>query len=336
MFDDILKFQHGIEKRANALSLQMVNELNKSFTIITGKLAALEEKYLRKDFDEETFARRKALLEHQREEVEKVLKGVYSRLKDQIKEAGQDVFQATTTSTIQIMNSALGLSVSFFHLDEKHVQAWFETATVEGLVLNEWLEKLERNAVDRIISAQRQAMIRGASVSQTVKLLREQGFEGSYKGLQGLARTMMHSASHVAREKTIQQGYNDLIEGWEYVSTLDSRTCLVCGADDGKIFKLDAKKPSLPRHWRCRCCYIPKLKPMKGVPDVETSRPAVAGDEVKRFRGNYQGWMRHMLDKDPDFVKEVLGPKRFELFKAGKLTLDNMVTDGRITRLSRL
>jgi hypothetical protein len=35
-------------------------------------------------------------------------------------------------------------------------------------------------------------------------------------------------------------------------------------------------------------------------------------------------------------VRRVLGKTRFELFKAGKLSLSGMVTDGRIKKLSEL
>jgi hypothetical protein len=47
-------------------------------------------------------------------------------------------------------------------------------------------------------------------------------------------------------------------------------------------------------------------------------------------------WLKQQLDKDPDFVKSVLGPTRFELFKKGKISLSAMSTHGRIKRLSEL
>jgi uncharacterized protein with gpF-like domain len=42
-----------------------------------------------------------------------------------------------------------------------------------------------------------------------------------------------------------------------YLATLDGRTCLVCGPDDGRLFKRDEPRPSLPRHINCRCVYVP-------------------------------------------------------------------------------
>ena len=58
--------------------------------------------------------------------------------------------------------------------------------------------------------------------------------------------------------------------------------------------------------------------------------------DVDFFHGTYQEWMRRQLEEDPAFVRKVLGPARFELFKSGKLTLDKMVTAGKIKKLSDL
>lgn len=344
MFDEFLKFSHSVEKRANALTSEMIKELEACREALTGKLASLEDRYLKREFNDETYSRRKKLLEHQRSETEKVLSGVYRNIQVQVEEAGQDVIQATTKHAISTMNNALDLSVKFFHLDETAVKAWVETSSVEGLVLNDWLKKLESNAVDRIIKCQRQAMLQGLSVGQATKLLRENGFEGSYSGLQGLSRTLLHSAANYSREKTLIQGFDRYIQGWRYCATLDSRSCIACASLDGQIYKKDELKPNLPLHFRCRCTYIPEIKPLvvKGV-EVKFprgDRPAVTGSgadyKVERWKGDYNSWLKHMLEKDEAFVKDVLGKTRFDLFKSGKLSLDGMVSEGKIIKLSDL
>jgi len=342
IYDEFLKFQHRVDQRANALALQMIKELEASRETIIGKLAALQDKYLRKEFSEESYARKKALLIHQRAEVQKVLVSVYDKVRDHIKEAADDVFKATQTHTVDVMNEAFGLSISFYHLDESAVQAWFETSTVEGLVLNEWLEKLEAGAADRIIKVQRQAMIEGLSVGQTVKMLREKGFEGSYTGLSGLARTSLMSAANQARYQTLTENFSDNIDGWMHVSTLDSRTCLPCAASDGIVYGVYEKLPPLPMHWNCRCCYIPLIKaPKNSIIEQVFKKLDKTGERASEFgpvpsRMNYNSWLRSMLDEDPQFVRSVLGKGRYELFREGKITLDSMVTDGRVKRLSEL
>ena len=150
MVNDILKFQHRVDQRANALAQEMLKTLNASRETVIGKLASLQDRFIKGDFNEETFKRKKAFLAHQRAEVEKVIEEVYAEIKSHVSSSGQDVISATVSHTIKTMNKATGLDFSFFHLDEPLVQSWFETSTVEGLVINDWLSKLESNTVDRI------------------------------------------------------------------------------------------------------------------------------------------------------------------------------------------
>ena len=118
---------------------------------------------------------------------------------------------------------------------------------------------MERQSADRIVQAGRQAMVEGMTVQQTARLLRQKGIEGSRPQIESVARTYLLSAANYAREQTIEAMGSDLEFSWRYVAALDGRTCPICGADDGKIFKRNGERPSLPRHINCRCVYVPDL-----------------------------------------------------------------------------
>lgn len=355
LIDEILKHQHKVEMRANELGRAMFKELMAVRSKVVGMLMDLEDDILKRDFVDETLERRKRFLEYQRAEIEKVLAQVYDdACAPLIIEATSDVIKATSIATTGAMNAVLRVSKPFYKLDKKYVEAWFESATVEGLVLNEWLAKIEQAAVDRILKVQRQSMIEGLSVKKMASIMRKRGFEGSRPGVANLARTLLHSASHHARDKVITERFRDDIKGWQYVATLDGRTCLVCGGDDGKFFKVGDPKPSLPQHWSCRCCYAPVPKDMPGLPDIEETRPAVKHSartvhhrdgststkftvaQVEQSTESYNQWLRRQLREDPGFVRSILGKGRFELFKRGKLSLNRMVTNGRLKNLSEL
>jgi len=361
ILDDTLKLHHRIDQRGNQLAADMAEVLEESRVSILGKLSRLQDKILKGEYMDEPASRRKALLEAQRGEIERLLEDVYSGMKDKLQEAGEDVIQAVGLSTTTTMNAAVGLSVSFARLPKEAVVSWFEMSTVDGLLINDWLKKLEQTAVDRIVASGRQAMIEGLGAQSTARLMRRKGIEGSVPGLEGLARTWLQSAAHYAREETIKRDFDDLVVGWKYSATLDRRTCLICGPTDGKIFKKDESRPVLPRHWRCRCTYIPLPKTWRELgldrdEMEEGTRPAVkhSGRTVRHRDGStstkfkvesvehvpqsmtYQSWMKGQLDKDPDFVKSVLGKTRFELFKEGKIELKTMSVNGRIKRLSEL
>jgi hypothetical protein len=130
------------------------------------------------------------------------------------------------------------------------------------------------------------------------------------------------------------------------VATPDRRTCPVGGSVDGWFYKLGESKPVLPQHWSCRCCYVSVPKEMPGLEHIETARPAVKHslrtvfhrdgststkftvEDVEHTNETYQGWLKRMAKEDSAFVESVLGKRKAELFKAGKLTLSRMAVEG--------
>jgi hypothetical protein len=106
---------------------------------------------------------------------------------------------------------------------------------------------------------------------------------------------------------------------------------------DGHKFDVkDEEKPVLPLHWSCRCTYIPI--PKDPLLKLTEKGPAATkgGEKVEFTTENYNQWLRRQVTEDPEFLKDVLGPARFELFKEGKISLSAMSTHGRIKRLSEL
>jgi hypothetical protein len=87
-------------------------------------------------------------------------------LPDHLKDAGEDTILASATFTTDTLNENLSLKVSKFKLDKDIVEAWFQTSTVDGLLVNDWLSKLEKNTADKTISIARQSLIEGRSAPQ--------------------------------------------------------------------------------------------------------------------------------------------------------------------------
>lgn len=78
----------------------------------------------------------------------------------------------------------------------------------------------------------------------------------SYKNAERLIRT---ETTHIHSEAD-RTAYNEAgVEEYEYMATLDARTCETCGALDGKIFKVKDAKPGVnypPMHPNDRCTTI--------------------------------------------------------------------------------
>lgn len=350
IFDQIFKQQHRVEARANALSDEIINALEDARADITAHLTALRVRFLTAaTWEEESLTRRKAFLEAQRAEVERIIGDIYKSQASAVWQAAQE-----TVSYVQAKPSVYGLvsgvifDLNSPKLDLTAIRAWAEVTTIDGLTMTEWLSRMAASSADKIVQAGRQAMIEGMTVQQTAKLIRQRGIEGSRPQIEAISRTFLLSASNYAREQTLEELGKVLEFQWLYVSTLDGRTCPVCGADDGKRYKKDDERPHLPRHINCRCCYVPVFDAdLLG----KTNRPAVKEsgrtvhhrdgststkftvESVEHVQETYSEWITRQVKEDPAFVKQVLGKTRFELLRDGKITLEKMVVDGRARRL---
>jgi hypothetical protein len=132
--------------------------------------------------------------------------------------------------------------------------------------------------------------------------------QGLRKSLERNTRTMITSLAETARDAVYREN-EDIFSGYKYLATLDTRTCLVCAADDGKIFKNLDEAPKLPRHLNDRCLYVPYIK---GFEDIPGERAAMDGPVSDKM--TYQDWLAR---QDPEIQKEILGPARYPAYKNG-------------------
>ena len=353
LYDDALKVAHMVEARANGLADDMVKSLEAVRFTLLARMAELQEKTLAStSWEEQTLARRKAYLEAQREAVDSIISEVYSGMGGTIQEAAQDAMQYSTTAQAASLQTAFGFGGGAANVTTAMVANWTASSTVDGLTIGEWLNTLGKSTADRIVAAGREALIMGLGSRETAALLRDKGIQGSVPGLENLARTFLMSASNDARDSAAERLLGNMLKGWRYVATLDGRTCPICGVDDHKFFPVDESRPRLPRHFSCRCLYVPAVREPDQVDQVE--RPATKhesrtvhhrdGSTSTKFRPvssemtteNYSQWIKRQMKDDPDFVRTILGKTRYDLFKAGKINLDKMVVDGRLKRISEL
>lgn len=96
-----------------------------------------------------------------------------------------------------------------------------------------------------------------------------------------------------------------------WVSTLDGRTCLVCGNRHNSQYE-KGQEPMCPAHHRCRCFLVPS----KENPNLPS----------------YSEWLSRQTEETQ---RKILGKSRYELYKGG-MKLDRFVSDGRKLRLDEL
>lgn len=153
--------------------------------------------------------------------------------------------------------------------------------------------------------------------------------------LDTLVRTITNNTSAIARDQVYAVN-DDIMEGYQWIATLDNRTTMICGSRDNVIY-YNPTDPKPPAHWGCRSTTIPIIKPEFDVGSkLHGKRPAkgAAGTTQVSGRTSYGSWLK----KQPiEFVDEALGVERSRLFRSGKISIDGFVDPtGRVYTLKQL
>ncbi|MFH1623578.1 MAG: phage minor head protein [Pseudomonadota bacterium] len=156
-----------------------------------------------------------------------------------------------------------------------------------------------------------------------------------------IARTEIQRVSNSV-SKAVYDANQDVLKGIQYTSTLDRRTCLVCGSDDGRIFLYDsniADAPILPKHPFCRCCYSPCTRSWK---ELGINREEFPKETIDNMGGQipstvtYHDWLKAQELESPGFVEGIMGKSRYSLWKDGKIQFSEMVKDNRLLTVEKL
>ena len=162
----------------------------------------------------------------------------------------------------------------------------------------------------------------GATIGDsTPKLVKQvSGFIDSLitRQAQALVSTILSHASSAGRLATYEQN-RDLVAEYQWVSTLDGLTSMICMGRDGNKYDVGIG-PMPPAHYSCRSTTIPVIAPEFNL-DVKGQRPAIGADGTKVVSSNtrYSAWLR---GQPKGFIDEALGPARSKLFRDGVFTLD--------------
>ena len=158
-----------------------------------------------------------------------------------------------------------------------------------------------------------QMIIRGESSDKVAKRISEK-MDSSYKNAVRLVQT---EHSYVMNEAS-KYTYEDLnIEKYEFLATLDKRTCKDCGKLDGKVFNLKDAITGLnypPLHPNDRCTTVPYYE------DDEDDTRFARDENGKRIEVpanmTYEEWAKKYIDKDyvnnsniENIIKEELDKK---------------------------
>lgn len=192
-----------------------------------------------------------------------------------------------------------------------------------GKLLEPFIEDWTAGERSRVINAIRLGFTQGQTNFQIIQAIR--GTKGANytdgilainsRNADAVVRTAVQHVSNVARFETWNAN-RDVVTGYRWVSTLDSRTTQVCRSLDGRVFSM-GKGPMPPAHIRCRSTTVAELDSRFDFLKQGATRSSKDG--YVDAGETYYDW----LAKQPaSFQDQAIGKSRGKLFRDGGLSTE--------------
>lgn len=124
----------------------------------------------------------------------------------------------------------------------------------QAKLLEPFIRDWERGQIDKVNNIIRTGFITGRTNQQIVQdVAGKNGYlqNQNMKSIKSMVRTSTNHVSNTARQRTYADN-DDIVTGYEWVSTLDLRTSSICRSLDGNVYKYDdPKAPKAPAHPNC-------------------------------------------------------------------------------------
>lgn len=223
-------------------------------------------------------------------------------------------FESVIPAPVQLLTSARVVPLSVQGLTGKPLLQPF---------IKDWTE----TSINRVNNIVQQGFAQGRTTNQMVIAIRgtkQQKFkDGELARINRDNRAIVHtSIQHVASvaRTEVMKANDDVVKGYEWVSTLDRRTTSQCRGLDSQKFKI-GEGPLPPIHVNCRSTTVAVLDERFDFLDVDAKRPAVGEEKIGQVSADmtYYQWLK---TQSATFQNAVIGPTRGKLLRNGGLTAD--------------
>ena len=241
------------------------------------------------------------------------------------------------TQAVAAINGSIKAQVLSVGMSDQMLGSIASNTLIQGAPSREWWSGQATSLQSGFKNIIRQSMLSGETTSNIVNLVRGTEALRFKDGLmqtarnkaEALVRTSVQVVANEARMSTYESN-RDVVKYIEWVSTLDSRTSSTCQSLDGSKWTVGTFEPvgsnkqTFPgptAHWNCRSTQVPVLKSWEELGSKrkfsevpESTRSSMDGQVSSKI--SYEDWLK---TKGEEFQKEVLGPGKFELWKAKKI-----------------
>jgi len=237
-------------------------------------------------------------------------------------------------------------------LSPEQFAAFFKRNPPAGILI----PKVMRNALNQgvigriegeLLDVLREGALTGQSYKRIVDKLEDSFTDFNRHQLTTLTRTFFQTANAQAFD-AVYQANQDIMEGKIWTNANDDRVCLRCLPLGEVLYKKGESHPPMPRHPNCRCVFRAKTVSYRSLGiDVDELEEVVAPVVTRGYEKNgkwiippvgtgtgrrpraisfYQGGMKEAFPNLPEAQqKAMLGVVRYNLYKAGDLTIDQLV-----------
>ena len=273
---------------------------------------------------------KKARLRSLLKDTRAILKSNLGKAKRRMLENLDELAEISAEFEIKSLQSGIQGNIDLALPSKDQLHAAVFSKPIEGTFLNKYVNDWERSQIEAVQRTITDGFYRGQTTDQIARRIRgtkranfQDGIIGGQTNRQttALVRTAINHTATEARLRTMESN-SDIIKGWSYVNTLDSRTSQVCASlDTSKVYKVGEGKPP-PLHFNCRTTikYVLKekygIKPTRG----KTTRASVGADGSRPVPASqsYSTWLK---SQPAAFQDQALGKTRGALFRRGKLPI---------------
>jgi SPP1 gp7 family putative phage head morphogenesis protein len=339
--DAAIRHAVDAQRYSRGLAADIVALLNSADQDLLDKLAVRLARIAERGLDTgpATTKRIKEMLADLRVINSAVYKKVANALTDELVEFAlvEADFQAST------LTKALPIEIAATVPAPALLRSLVTTSPMEGHLLTHWTDGMEAGRMARIEGEIRKGMVAGEGTDAIVRRIKGTKANGYRDGIldisrrsaQSVVRTATAHVSNVAAQSTWAANSN-VVRGWQFLATFDSRTTITCAALSGQVFPV-GEGPMPPRHIGCRSHSLPVTKSYREMglhlDDVPPGdRASIDGKVAGDLR--FDAWL---TKKGAATQDDILGPVRAQMFRDGKLKLSDLIRDdGSVLTLEQL
>lgn len=228
-------------------------------------------------------------------------------------------------------------------LSEKTAKAAVSKALIQGTSINDQFDAMTKAAQKKFTGTVLHSIQSGETLAQLAARVSGGTVAGeAVPGFLSITRQQSIALSHTAVTAVSKQdrleafrANSDIISAIQQVSTLDNRTTDICIAYSDLTWDVTTLEPighSLPwaggppRHFNCRSVIVPVVK---SPAELGVKTRAKIPDEVRATMDGQKSSSLTFTDwlkgKSENFQNEVLGVKKAQLFREGKLKLQDLI-----------